>query len=69
LSICAICLGRHKHNVYQCAVTRTWDNKHDVHAFRKGSGVFAKRDNKQLCTSWQRPESCSLSHHPLHHCS
>ncbi|KAF8426161.1 hypothetical protein L210DRAFT_3366709, partial [Boletus edulis BED1] len=67
--ICAICLGRHKHNIHRCEASRTWDNKHDTCSYRNGPGTFSKKDNRQLCSSWQKPDGCALRHHPLHTCS
>ena len=68
LSICAICLGRHKHDVIRCAATRTWDNKNNVFSERVGSAIHSKA-GKLLCSKWQRAGGCSDTHQPLHTCS
>lgn len=68
LSICAVCLGRHKHDVTRCSASCTWDNKHDIFSEHVSIGLYSKT-GKPLCAKWQRASGCGESHCPLHICS
>jgi hypothetical protein len=68
LSVCPVCLGRHKHDILRCASPRTWDDKHDALTERIGAGLFTKA-GKQLCARWQKPSGCMEAHRLLHFCS
>jgi hypothetical protein len=68
LSISAVCLGRHKHNIMRCSTARTWDDKHKTCAEWLRTGLFTK-SGKQLCAKWQKANGCLNTHCALHICS
>jgi hypothetical protein len=68
LSVCPVCLGRHKHDILRCASPRTWDDKHKAFTECIGAGLFTKA-GKQLCVRWQKPSGCMEAHRLLHFCS
>ncbi|KAJ8591407.1 hypothetical protein M405DRAFT_696933, partial [Rhizopogon salebrosus TDB-379] len=66
---CAICLSRKPHRVIECNASHTWDNLFDTFSQHIRKGLWAK-DGRQLCTTWQRVEGCTISqHNSMHVCS
>jgi len=70
LSVCAMCLGRHPHDVANCDATLRWDGKEDNRCTRNQRGYLRAPDGTTLCTDWQKPQGCSdHSHDKRHQCS
>lgn len=64
---CAICLGRHLHNVRMCASTTTWEGG-KVWSRRGDNGrLFSISSGAALCLDWQQPVGCSSNDHPQRH--
>jgi hypothetical protein len=69
LSACAVCLGRHPHDISKCSTGTLWD----------GSNSRCKRNEQKrlvnpegliICSDWQRPSGCTTSgHNHRHECS
>jgi hypothetical protein len=69
LFVCAVCLGRHCHDIAHCNTSRTWDQRSETFAEHQGGNLFARQDGRQICYRWQRTTGCNESHCPLHICS
>lgn len=69
-SACAVCLGRHRHNIAQCNSTTLWDGSDKPRCHRNSEGRLVNPAGQQLCSNWQRPDGCSASgHDSKHECS
>ncbi|KDQ18899.1 hypothetical protein BOTBODRAFT_103218, partial [Botryobasidium botryosum FD-172 SS1] len=69
LAVCAICLGRHRHNITKCAECKTWDGQ-KAHMHRNGQGRIVNPDGLTLCFEWNRPHGCpSASCDHIHECA
>ncbi|KAG1735861.1 uncharacterized protein EDB91DRAFT_1055922 [Suillus paluster] len=69
LPCCTVCLSRASHYIVECNASRTWDNLFDTFSQCIQKGLWAK-DGRQLCTAWQRDDSCSITqHNNVHICS
>ena len=66
-SVCAVCLGRHQHNVSKCSATTLW-NGGPVGCKRDKDGYLVNLQDQRLCIDFQRPRSCSSPSHK-HYCS
>ncbi|KAH9830051.1 uncharacterized protein C8Q71DRAFT_717584, partial [Rhodofomes roseus] len=63
---CATCLGRHKHRVFDCDATHTWNKAFEVMSKRSGKD-FMLKDGRSLCYDWQRGRGCRSSLHDNRH--
>lgn len=63
---CAVCLGRHTHDVSECKASSTWDGKHTTFAQRRG-GVLTTYGGKGICKDFQTRRGCSHRSHPERH--
>ena len=69
-SACAVCLGRHRHNIAQCNASLLWDGSGKPRCHRNSEGRLVTPAGQQLCSNWQRPDGCSASgHDSKHECS
>ncbi|KAH8993201.1 hypothetical protein EDB92DRAFT_1796615 [Lactarius akahatsu] len=68
-SICAICLGCHKHSCARCKGPKLWDGS--TTCTRKNQqGKLVATNGYPICFNWQVPQGCSSSSHPdQHRCS
>ncbi|KIJ54197.1 hypothetical protein M422DRAFT_153664, partial [Sphaerobolus stellatus SS14] len=66
---CAVCLGRHQHEVAKCCALRTWDGKFATIA-RKQDKKLLLLSGQMLCYRWQGYSGCpSRAHDEQHLCS
>ena len=70
LSICAVCLGRHKHSVpvVFCAAKRTWNDQFDTFIERFNKALRVKDTGTILCSMWQRESGCHKKHDGMYAC-
>ncbi|KAJ7800216.1 hypothetical protein B0H13DRAFT_1540968, partial [Mycena leptocephala] len=68
LSACAVCLGRHHHNVRECKPSMLWNGLTPVRTRRNGEGKLNNSRKEVLCLGWQR-SGCERNHVPRHECS
>jgi hypothetical protein len=69
LSACAICLGRHPHNVSACSSPTTWDGS-AARCKRAEGARIVNPSGLSLCVKWQLKIQCtSLFHGDGHECS
>ena len=69
LSACTICLGRHPHNIFNCASATLWDGS-PARGQKNSQGRLVNPAGSILCSDWQRPNGCSSStHNSCHECS
>ena len=69
LSACTICLGRHPHDIFNCASATLWDGS-PVRCQKNSQGRLVNPAGSILCSDWQRPNGCSSStHDSRHECS
>ncbi|KAH9909463.1 uncharacterized protein B0H18DRAFT_1009283 [Fomitopsis serialis] len=66
LSACAICLGRHRHRVYDCDASQTWNGAFATMA-RRDKKDFTLNDGRALCYDWQRSKRCTSTLHDSRH--
>ncbi|KAF9543457.1 hypothetical protein CPC08DRAFT_649890 [Agrocybe pediades] len=65
---CAVCLGRHLHNIRTCTSSTTFDGG-EVKVRRSENGrLISIASGYTLCSDWQRPFGCSSTKHK-HFCS
>lgn len=70
LPVCAVCLGRHSHNVYNCNALRTWNSAHATTSKRTKGELRLRSNSAPLCIEWQRARGCpSTKHDAKHICS
>ncbi|KAJ7719738.1 hypothetical protein B0H16DRAFT_1211429, partial [Mycena metata] len=69
LSACAVCLGRHRHNVRECNVSTLWNGTTPARVSRNRDGKFVNSRHEVICLAWQRATGCSLNHSARHECS
>ncbi|KAI6002410.1 hypothetical protein F5J12DRAFT_723075, partial [Pisolithus orientalis] len=66
---CPICLGCHPHQIHECNNPNLWDGS-PTHARCTTEGHIIDSKGYILCSNWQKPNSCSLSHKSAkHECS
>ncbi|KAJ7653833.1 hypothetical protein B0H17DRAFT_1214542 [Mycena rosella] len=68
LSACAVCLGRHRHNVRECRSTTLWNLTTQARTRRNAEGRLVNNRNEPICLNWQR-SSCNSNHDSRHECS
>lgn len=69
LSACAICLGRHRHDVYKCSADALWDAS-KARCRRNDNGRLVNPNGITICSDWQRIAGCaSTAHDSRHECS
>jgi hypothetical protein len=64
---CAVCLGRHLHNVRTCNSSTTFDGGETKSRRSKNGRIVCISSGSVLCSDWQRPIGCSATDHPQHH--
>ncbi|KAF8151702.1 hypothetical protein B0H34DRAFT_616616, partial [Crassisporium funariophilum] len=68
-SACAVCLGRHRHDIGKCVSDTLWDGN-SSRCKRNERGRLVNPEGIILCSDWQRPQSCnSPSPSHVHECS
>ena len=68
-SVCPICLGHHPHRVHECNGPKLWDGT-PAFVSRNPEGRLVDHNGFTLCSDWQRPNGCNLSHKSAkHECS
>jgi hypothetical protein len=69
LSVCAKCLGRHRHDITRCISEFTWDGER-TQCHRNQNGRLINPNGSVLCSDWQHPAGCtSATHDARHECS
>ncbi|KAJ6482382.1 hypothetical protein DFH09DRAFT_950140, partial [Mycena vulgaris] len=68
LSACAVCLGRHRHDVRACNSSTLWNGSTQARAKRNPEGKLTNGRRELICLAWQR-SGCELNHVSLHECS
>ncbi|KAJ7467401.1 hypothetical protein B0H11DRAFT_1732815, partial [Mycena galericulata] len=68
LSTCAVCLGRHRHNVAACKSTKLWNGSTPARAKRNSGDRLVNSQGDAICLNWQR-SSCDSNHSSRHECS
>ena len=69
LSACTICLGRHPHDIFNCA-SATLSDGSPARCQKNSQGRLVNPAGSILCSDWQRPNGCSSStHDSRHECS
>ena len=69
LSACPVCLGRHRHHVASCQVTKVWNGKDSI-STRTDTGRILNKRGVVICSDWQRPNRCTdTAGKHLHECS
>lgn len=63
---CAVCLGRHTHDISDCKAPSTWDGKHSTFSQRRG-GVLTTYSGKGICKDFQTRRGCTHRSHPKRH--
>ncbi len=58
-SVCAICLGRHPHEVTKCAAATFWSGQGKTRCRRNSRKRIINPDGLELCTDWQREVGCT----------
>ena len=54
LTVCAVCLGRHAHSVYNCSgALRTWDGAHKAVSKRAKGELLLHSTSAPICLEWQ----------------
>jgi hypothetical protein len=66
-SACAVCLGRHRHNVRTCNSTTTFNGGETKTRRSENGRLVCISSGSVLCSDWQRPTGCSATDHPLRH--
>ncbi|TEB24861.1 hypothetical protein FA13DRAFT_1638192, partial [Coprinellus micaceus] len=67
---CTICLGRHRHDIFQCSSKLLWDGTTPAYSRKVDNGHPQDPNGKVLCSDWQRPSGCkSTTHDTKHECS
>ncbi len=69
LSACAVCLGRHQHQVAMCNATKIWDGSRSMHCHRNANRCLINGSGKLVCINFQLRPGCKLVHKYLHECS
>ena len=59
-SACAICLGRHRHEISKCCSETLW-NGEKARCHRNDQGRLVSPAGLIICSDWQRPNGCSTS--------
>jgi hypothetical protein len=68
--VCAVCLGRHSHNVFSCDALKTWDGAHSTITKRIKGTLYLRSNSAPMCIEWQRSRGCdSAKHDEKHLCS
>lgn len=68
-SACPKCLGRNPHRVLECNSPLLW-NGAKCYVSRTAEGRLVDPRGEVLCTDWQHPNGCSLTHRAAkHNCS
>ncbi|KAF8149508.1 hypothetical protein B0H34DRAFT_635480, partial [Crassisporium funariophilum] len=68
-SACAVCLGRHRHDIGKCVSDTLWDGA-PSRCRRNERGRLVNPEGVILCSDWQRPQGCSsASPNHVHECS
>lgn len=63
---CPTCLGRHPHCIHQCNDPKLWDGT-PAYVRRNSKGRLVDPNGKTLCSDWQKPNGCTLSHRSAKH--
>ncbi|KAJ7648790.1 hypothetical protein DFH06DRAFT_996905, partial [Mycena polygramma] len=69
VSACAICLGRHRHNVRECKSATLWNGTTPARTKRNADGRLVNSRKEVICLGWQRVSGCELNHASRHECS
>ncbi|KAJ7855433.1 hypothetical protein B0H13DRAFT_1641909, partial [Mycena leptocephala] len=69
VSACAVCLGRHRHNVGQCSSAVLWNASTAARTKRNKNNQLINPNNDIICLFWQKPDGCNLNHANRHKCS
>ncbi|KAJ6496854.1 hypothetical protein DFH09DRAFT_945759, partial [Mycena vulgaris] len=70
LSACALCLGRHRHNVRECSSATLWNSSTPARVKRSGpEGKLVNSRNEVICINWQKTMGCNVNHAARHECS
>jgi hypothetical protein len=57
-SACAICLGRHRHEIRKCSSGTLWSGE-KAHCRRNDQGRLINPGGIIICSNWQRPFGCT----------
>lgn len=69
LSVCAVCLSRHKHHVGSCNASTIWSGGQPF-SKRDHAGKLVNLEGHRLCLDFQRPRGCSSTQDShRHECS
>ncbi|KIJ48227.1 hypothetical protein M422DRAFT_205651, partial [Sphaerobolus stellatus SS14] len=60
--LCAVCLGRHQHDISACCALRSWDGRHAAVAKRQDRKLVLL-SGRPLCFRWQGHNGCSSRTH------
>ena len=66
-SACAICLGRHRHNIRACNSATTFDGGEAKTRRGENGRLICISSGFFLCSDWQRPARCPVADHPKRH--
>ncbi|KAJ6518999.1 hypothetical protein C8R45DRAFT_775615, partial [Mycena sanguinolenta] len=69
LSACAVCLGRHRHNVRECSSSKLWNGTTPARTKRNNDGRLINGRGDVICLQWQRAKGCESNHASRHECS
>lgn len=70
LPACPVCLGRNRHRIKCCKLSRTWDGKHKTTSTRTNDHRIIDTAGRTLCTNWNQVVGCKdLSSKHVHVCS
>lgn len=65
-SACAVCLGRHPHQIVDCTTSTLWDSSLPSLAIRSNK-ILSMRDGRSVCGDWQRALGCPSTRHDVRH--
>lgn len=67
---CAVCLGRHKHNILECKAETTWSGSYPTVSKRVDKELLLQSNSAPLCVDWQLSRGCHIAcHYNRHLCS
>ncbi|TEB21079.1 hypothetical protein FA13DRAFT_1595328, partial [Coprinellus micaceus] len=64
---CAVCLGRHKHNVRDCRPDTLANGKYPTVSARNEGRLTLKETDRSLCADSQSADGCSSKRHNERH--
>lgn len=65
-SACAVCLGRHRHEISKCAADTLWDGS-KIRCKQNEQGRIINPNGLIICSDWQRPSGCQNNGSTHHH--